>query len=101
MNAKSKNIKSNLKKIDAHVIQPEEYEELPEVTDEMFKRAAYKVGGVKKLAPKRRNSQKTSTETVQLHLPREVVDYFKQEGNRWQSKIGSALQSWIKSHPHH
>jgi hypothetical protein len=62
MNAKSKNIKSNLKKVDAHVIQPEEYDELPEVTDEMFKRAVYKVGGVKKPAP--------ATYTANKHTPR-------------------------------
>lgn len=102
MNAKPKNIRSNLKKVDAHVIQLEEYEELPELTDEMFKRAVYKVGGVEKPAPKRRGPQKTPTKlAVHLRLPRDVVNYFKQEGAGWQSKIGRALQDWVKSHPHH
>jgi len=49
MKAKSKNIKSDLKKVDAHTIQADEYEELPELTDEMFARAVYKVGGVETL----------------------------------------------------
>ena len=51
MNAKSKGIKSNLKKIDRHIIQPKEYDELPELTDEMFERAVYKVAGIEKPSP--------------------------------------------------
>ncbi|GEM_PF-958898 len=49
MRAKPKNIKSNLKKVDAHRIKKKEYDELPELTDKMFSQAVYKVGGVKKL----------------------------------------------------
>ena len=48
MRVKSKNIKSNLKKVDSHSITPQEYDELPELTDDMFDRAAYKIDGVKK-----------------------------------------------------
>jgi len=101
MNAKSKSIGSNLEKIDAHIIQPEEYDELPELTDEMFDRAIYKVGGVIKPAPKRRGSQKTPTKTVlHLRVAEEVVEYFKDEGPGWQTRINAALQDWIKTHPH-
>jgi len=32
-------------RVDAHVIQPEEYIELPELTDEMFARARFSKGG--------------------------------------------------------
>ena len=35
-----------------------EYYELPELTDEMFDRAVYTVGGVEKPAPRRRGSKK-------------------------------------------
>lgn len=31
-----KNYKSNFTKVDSHIIQPEEYEELPELNDEML-----------------------------------------------------------------
>ena len=34
-------ILSDLAKVDAHEIQPEEYEELPELTDEMMARADF------------------------------------------------------------
>ncbi len=101
MNAKSKNIKSNLTKIDTHFIKKEEYDELPELTDEMFNQAIYKVDGIVKPAPRRRGLQKKPTKVApNLRLPQEVVDYFKQEGRGWQTKIGIALEAWIKSHPH-
>ena len=101
MNAKSKNIKSNLKKVDAHTIDKVGYDELPELTDEMFDRAIYKVDGAVRTAPRRRGAQKKETKVaVNVRLPRAVVDYFKWEGRGWQTKIGVALEAWIKSHPH-
>ena len=36
---------SDLARVDAHIIQPEEYEELPELTDEMLARGVWKRGG--------------------------------------------------------
>ena len=101
MNAKLKNIKSNLKKVDAHSIKKVEYDDLPELTDKMLKRAVYKVGGIKKAAPRRRGAQKAPTKVaLNLRLPQEVVDYFKFEGRGWQTKISVVLKAWIKSHPH-
>lgn len=78
MSAKSKGIKSNLKKVDTHSIKKTEYDELPELTDEMFNQAVYKVGGIKKPAPRRRGAQKTPTKVaLNIRLPQEVIDYFK------------------------
>lgn len=39
-------IGSDLAKVDAHVIQPEEYDELPELTDDWFEWADRYEGGV-------------------------------------------------------
>lgn len=101
MRAKLKNIKSNLKKIDAYRIKKNEYDELPELTDKMFSQAVYKVGGVTKTAPRRRGAQRSPTKVaLSLRLPREVIDYFKSEGIGWQTRMGNALLKWIKSHPH-
>ena len=36
---------SDLPRVDAHVIQPDEYEDLPELTDEMLARALVKKTG--------------------------------------------------------
>ncbi|MCD0423880.1 hypothetical protein [Rhodopseudomonas sp. BR0M22] len=45
MPAKMRALGSDLKKVDAHVITPEEYEEIPELTDEWFARADLYHGG--------------------------------------------------------
>ena len=101
MSAKSKNIKSNLKKLDTHRIKKEEYDDLPELTDEMMHRAVYKISGIEKTAPKRRGKQKSPTKIpLQIRLPPEVVNYFKAEGAGWQSRISEVLKKWIKTHPH-
>ena len=34
-----------MKKIDSHVITPDEYEETPELTDEFFENGIWKIGG--------------------------------------------------------
>src|SRR5260370_41650846 len=36
---------SDLKKVDAHWIAPEEYEDIPELTDEWFDKAEFSIGG--------------------------------------------------------
>lgn len=101
MNAKSKNIKSNLKKVDTHSVKKAEYKELPELTDKMFNKAVYKVAGVTKTAPRRRGPQKTPIKVaLNIRLPKDVIDYFKDEGRGWQTKIGIILKAWMKSHPH-
>jgi len=90
-----------LKKIDNHQIKTDEYDELPELTDEMMDRAIYKVAGVEKSPPRRRGKQKAPTKiALQIRLPPEVVFYFKSEGTGWQSRIGEVLKKWIKTHPH-
>ncbi len=43
--ASSRSLTSNVKQIDAHVIAQHEYEELPELTEDMLARAKLKKGG--------------------------------------------------------
>ncbi len=101
MSVKSNNIKSDLQKVDKHRIDSSEYDELPELTDNMFERAVYRVGGVAKSPPRRRVLQKISpTIPIYIRLSPEIVAYFKSEGTDWQIKIGYALQDWIRKHPH-
>lgn len=73
---------------------------MPELTDAMFERAVYKVGGIEKKPPRRRGPQKTPTKiALYLRLPHEVVDYFKAGGVGWQTRMGYALRDWIAAHP--
>lgn len=81
---------SDLAKVDAHVIQPEEYEELPEWTDEMFDRADLKIGG--KLVRRGRPPKEAPKSIVSIRLDPEVLDHFKADGPGWQTRINAALR---------
>ena len=43
--AKRRVLGSDLRKVDRHIVQPHEYEEIPELTDEFFERADHYRGG--------------------------------------------------------
>jgi uncharacterized protein (DUF4415 family) len=74
---------SDLAKVDAHVIQPEEYEELPELTEEMLDRAVVKIGG----RPVSINPRKLLT----IRLPADVIERWKSTGPGWQTRMANRL----------
>ncbi len=81
-------IKSDLARVDAHVIQPEEYEEIPELTDEDFARGVIHVGGRSVGRPKSEASKKA----VSLRLSPRVLEYFRATGPGWQTRINAVLE---------
>ncbi len=98
MSARSKRIGSNLKKVDAHVIAPEEYDELPEVTRDKLERAQYRVRGRLKTHPRRRGPQKAPRKIpLSLRLSPEVVRHFRAKGRGWQTRIDEALKKLVGS----
>lgn len=98
MNAKSRRIGSNLKKVDAHVITAAEYEEAPEVTAAQLARAEYRVGGRLKAHPRGRGPQKSPKKIpLSLRLSPEVVKHFRAGGRGWQTRIDEALRKFVGS----
>jgi uncharacterized protein (DUF4415 family) len=97
MSAKSRNIGSDLKKVDAHVIQPEEYEELPELTDEFFERADEYHGD--KLVRRGRPKAQNRKVLLSVRYSPEVVEYFRATGEGWQARMDDVLKEWIQAHP--
>jgi uncharacterized protein (DUF4415 family) len=98
MSAKSRRIGSNLKKVDAHVVTPAEYAELPEVTADALRRAEYRVGGRLKPHPRRRGLQKAPKKIpLSLRLSPEVVKHFRATGRGWQTRIDEALRRLVGS----
>ena len=75
---------SDLKRADAHVIKPEEYVELPELTEEMFARAVFKKAG----RPKSSNPR----QMISLRLPPEVIARWKATGPGWQTRMAKRLE---------
>lgn len=97
MKKNKKDLGSDLAKVDAHVIQPEEYDELPEWTDEMFEKADLYVGG--KLVKRGRPKSEIHANNISIRLDPKVESYFRAKGKGWQSRINSVLKEWVEKHP--
>jgi uncharacterized protein (DUF4415 family) len=82
---------SDLKKVDRHVIQPHEYDEVPELTDEMAARADLYQGG--RLVRRGRPKSDDPKQLITLRLDAAVLRWFQQSGPGYQSRIGAALKS--------
>lgn len=76
-------LKSDLTRVDAHVVKAEEYDELPEFTDEMLARAKVNKGG----RPLSSNPRKL----ISLRLPVNVIEQWKSTGPGWQTRMAERL----------
>lgn len=77
-------LKSDLARVDAHVIEETEYEELPELDDAMLERAQVKKGGRPRAA-----SPKV---LISLRLPADVIAKWKATGPGWQTRMAERLR---------
>jgi uncharacterized protein (DUF4415 family) len=82
-----------LAKIDAHVIQPHEYEEAPEWTEDDFARAEIRVG--ENLIRRGRPPLDRPKEAVKLRLSPDVLDHFRSGGPGWQTRINETLEKAV------
>ena len=74
---------SDLARVEAHVIQPKEYEELPELTEEMLARGKINKGGrPRSLNPRR---------LISLRLPEDVIERWRATGPGWQTRMAERL----------
>ena len=80
-------------KLDAHVIQPEEYEDIPELTDEWFARADFYRGGV--LIRRGRPKSDSPKKQVTIRLDADVLEGLRATGAGWQTRINDALRVWL------
>ncbi len=87
MNAKRpasrRSLKSDLARVDAHKVRLEEYEELPELTEDMLARAKVNKGG-RPLSPNPRK-------LISLRLPADVIERWKATGPGWQTRMAERL----------
>jgi uncharacterized protein (DUF4415 family) len=83
-------IGSDLAKVDAHVIRSEEYDEIPELTDDLFDQADLYHGTtlVRRGRPKSANPK----EAVNIRLDTDVVEHFRKSGPGWQTRINDLLR---------
>jgi uncharacterized protein (DUF4415 family) len=78
-----RSLKSDLARVDAHKIKKGEYQELPELTDDMLARAKVNKGG----RPVSVNPRKQLT----LRLPADVIERWKATGPGWQTRMAERL----------
>ncbi len=74
---------SDLTQVAAHAIQPEAYEELPELTDGMLARGTVNKGGrPRSLNPKR---------LISIRLTEDVIQRWRSTGPGWQTRMAEKL----------
>ena len=78
-----RSLTSDLARSDAHAVQPEEYEELPELDQDMIARAKVNKGG----RPVSANPRKL----ISLRLPADVIERWKATGAGWQTRMAERL----------
>ena len=83
--ASPRTLGSDLARVDAHVVKPAEYKDLPELSDDMLSRAIVKKGGRPKSASPR--------QLISLRLPPEVVAQWRASGPGWQTRMAECLAS--------
>jgi uncharacterized protein (DUF4415 family) len=81
--ASRRSLKSDLARLDAHAVTPQEYQELPELTEEMLARAKVNKGG----RPVSPNPRKL----ISLRLPADVIERWKATGAGWQTRVAERL----------
>lgn len=80
-----RSLKSDLAKVDAHVVTQDEYDELPEADEAMLARARVNRGG----RPVSTNPRKL----LSIRLPADVIERWKATGPGWQTRMAERLSS--------
>lgn len=93
MSGSRKGIATDLKKLDAHVIQPDEYDDAPELTDEQLARADLYEG--ERLIRRGRPPKERPKEAVKLRLSPDVLDHYRAGGPGWQTRINATLEQAV------
>ena len=76
-------LKSDLAKVDAHVVRSHEYKEVPELTKRGLSRAVVNKGG----RPRSTNPK----QLISLRLPADVIERWRATGPGWQTRIAERL----------
>lgn len=81
--ASRRTLKSDLKKVDSHVLRPHEYRELPELTAKALRNARVNKGG--------RPPSPNPRQAISLRLPPEVIERWRATGPGWQTRMAKRL----------
>ena len=94
MTGKKRATQTDWPKVDAYVLGPKDYEEIPEQTEEDFARGVLHINGVP--VPRGRPKSARRKQPVSLRLDPDVIAHFRRAGRGWQSRINSVLRKAAK-----
>jgi uncharacterized protein (DUF4415 family) len=101
MIVRKQNLGSNLGKVDGHVNNAAEYDELPELTDADLKRGTWKVGGSKVSASegKAAFSVALKKQKINLTVDPDVLSWFREKagGRGYQTLINATLREAMQA----
>ena len=93
MTASKRAIATDLNRVDAHKVSSAEYEDIPELTDEFFENAEFRVGD--RVVRRGRPPLDAPKRLVSLRLDQDVIDRFRATGRGWQSRINAVLRDHL------
>ena len=87
---------TDLVRVDAHTVQPEEYDELPELTDEMMARAVSGDGSDLVRRGRGRPKLDSPKQQVTMRLDADLIAAMRATGPGWQVRVNDALRKRFK-----
>lgn len=90
MTARKRSIKSDLTRVDAHRIRKAEYDDAPELTDEMLDSAEIRDGD--RIIKRGRPPLDNPKEAVKLRLDPDILAAYRNTGPGWQTRINADLR---------
>ena len=84
---------TDLSKVDAYQLGPDDYAEIPELTDEWFAKAQLHQAG--RPVPRGRPKSVNPKQVVNLRLSPRVIAGFRADGAGWQTRINAVLEQWL------
>jgi len=100
MNANKNALGSDLAKSDAHAITAEEYDDIPELTDEDLKRGVWKIGArvVSEAEGRAAFSAALKKQKINITLDPDVLAWYKQRagGRGYQTLINATLREAMR-----
>ena len=80
-----RSLASDLARVDAHTVDTSEYEDLPELDEDMLARARLNKGG--------RPVSANPRQLLSIRLPADVIDRWKATGPGWQTRMAERLST--------
>lgn len=94
MPARKRSIKSDLTKLDAHEITDAEYDDAPELTEEMLDHAEIRHG--EKIVRRGRPPLAQPKEAIKLRIDQDILTAYRKTGSGWQTRINADLRKAAK-----